>query len=268
MDHHAREYFCSYSQNLSHGRFHDVVELNERPLVEWPEAKKLAPLLSKGWYELAQLPVQDRIEFTKEYWLVKLPYHPKLSEFLTHFFAGIDDIGIFLTQKSYDDLYEAHLVYSLAGNGGFFHGSAPASEQEIIDLQKDFPEYILPPDYMAFLRIHNGFAKLEDTGIYQSKNVLDAYANLQNILEKNAPMMTAEGVIVNPRSLIPFYQSFGMSFYQCFWGEWYPDQEMGNVYYSSATGTISEYLKTMDSIETMAFTNFEEWLMFYLEKID
>jgi hypothetical protein len=268
MDQHAREFYCSYSEESPHGSFHRVIELNEDPLIDWPEAFEIAPQLSRGWYELAQLPVQDRIEFTREFWLAKLPYHPKLTPFLTQFFSGVDDIAIFLTQKKFDDPFEVHFVYSLVKNGGFFHGKSPATDQEIIDLQKKFPDFILPADYLAFLQIHNGFAKLDDTGICKSSEMQNAYENFQKLLDKAGPIITAKGTTVNPRSLIPFYQSFGMSFFQCFWGEWYPDQEMGNVYYSSVSGAISECTKSNDCVDTMAFTTFEEWLMFYLEKLD
>ena len=44
--------------------------------------------------------------------------------------------------------------------------------------------------------------------------------------------------------------------------------EMGNVYYSVASRKISIYKKKRDCDETMAFENFMDWLMFYLEKID
>jgi hypothetical protein len=59
-----------------------------------------------------------------------------------------------------------------------------------------------------------------------------------------------------------------MPFYQCFWAEWYPEQEMGNVYYSGESKTISDVFGSFSSSETMAFTTFTDWLMFYLERID
>ncbi|WP_068466828.1 SMI1/KNR4 family protein [Candidatus Protochlamydia phocaeensis] len=268
MDQHALEYYSSYSEEAPHAHFHKVIMLQEDPMIDWEEALALAPKLCRGWYELAQLPLQDRIEFTREFWLAKLPYHPNLNEFLNKFFSSLDDIGIFLFQPKYEDPFEVSLVYSLADNSGFFHGNAPATEQEIIALQKVFPDYILPPDYLAFLQIHNGFAKLTDTGITKSAEMEESYMNFQKVLEKDYPITTSKGGTVNPKSLIPFYCSFGMSFFQCFWGEWYPGQEMGNVYYSGETKTISDCMQTADCVETMAFENFTDWLMFYLEKID
>jgi hypothetical protein len=268
MDQHAIEFYSDYSEKHPHGHFHRVIPLHEEPGISWEEAKEIAPSLCRGWYELAGLPVEDRVEFTRDFWLAKLPYCPHMDESLTKFFACIDDIGIFLTQQKYEDPFQAHIVYSLESNSGFFHGECPANEREIINLQKDFPSYILPADYLAFLQIHNGFAKLTDTGITPSKLMKETYQNFQKIIrEGQEPIATADGTFINPASLIPFYESFGMPFFQCFWGEWYPDQEMGNVYYSVPAKKITTCRKKGDCDETMAFENFTDWLMFYLEKI-
>jgi hypothetical protein len=269
MDLHAIEYYSAYSEQGPHGHFHRVIALHDDPLMDWSEASKLVPSLNRGWYELSQLPVQDRIEFTREFWLTKLPYRAHLNEFLVSFFASLDDIGVFLTQQKYEDPFAIHLVYSLANNSGFFHGEGPADDLEIINLQKVFPNYILPADYLAFLRIHNGFAKLTDTGIIPSTHMKDGFEAFQKrLMEGQDPITTSDGVEVDPASLIPFYESFGMPFFQCFWRDWYPDQEMGNVYYSDLTRTISTCRKKDDCVETMAFETFTDWLMFYLEKID
>jgi len=269
MDLHALEYFSPYSESAPHGHFHRVIPLHEDPLVDWQEAIELVPKLSRGWYELAQLPLQDRIEFTRDFWISKLPYTPHLSESISLFFAGIDDLGIFLTQQKYEDPYQAHLVYSLSNNSGFFHGECPATESEIIYLQNDFSSYILPADYLAFLQIHNGFAKLTDTGVTPSYHMKEGYEAFQAMLGSLPdPITTLSGTIVNPVSLIPFYESFGMPFFQCFWGDWYPEQEMGNVYYTPEEGMIYTCNNRSDCDETLAFETFTDWLMFYLEKID
>lgn len=269
MDLHAVEYYSVYSEPGPHGHFRQVIALHDNPLLDWSDASKIAPGLCRGWYELAQLPTQDRIEFTRDFWLAKLPYHPNSNEFFTKFFASIDDVGVFLTQKNYEDPFIAHLVYSLAEDSGFFHGESAASEAEIINLQKEFPNYILPADYLAFLQIHNGFAKLTDTGMTPSTNMKESYQAFQKLLQEGEePITTLKGASVNPKSLIPFYESFGMPFFQCFWGEWYPDQEMGNVYYSALARIIAPCEKKDESAETLAFQTFTDWLMFYLEKID
>lgn len=267
MDSHILEFYSVYSDETPHGHFHQVLALHDEPMTNWNEVSKLAPQLKRGWYELAQLPVQDRIEFTRDFWLTKLPYHPCMPEFLSSFFATLDDIGIFLTQQSFDDPYIPHLVYSLADNKGFYHGETQANESDLIDLQKEFPDYILPIDYLAFLQIHNGFAKINDTGILSSTVMKSSYDSFQTLLGEE-PLATSKGKTVNPKSLIPFYESFGMPFFQCFWGEWYPEQEMGNVYYSGTSKTISSCTIQDDGLENMAFRTFSDWLMFYLEKLD
>lgn len=269
MDLHALEFYSAYSDSSPHGHFHQVVPLHDIPIMSWEEASELAPSLCRGWYELSRLPVQDRIDFTRDFWLAKLPYCPLFDEFLSKFFTGVDDIGIFLTQKTFEDPFEVNLVYSLAENSGFFRSQVPATEEEIINLQKDFPNYILPADYLAFLQIHNGFAKLTDTGITPSHKMKEGYEMFQKILsEGQEPLTTTAGATVNPLSLIPFYESFGMPFFQCFWGEWYPDQEMGNVYISVDSPKISICTKKKDCAETLAFQTFIDWLVFYLEKIE
>lgn len=268
MDTHALEFYSSYSDKAQHGHFHSVIPLHEEPHLEWEKAKKLAPRLSRGWFELSKLSTQDRIEFTRDFWMAKMPYHPDFQNFLNKFFASVDDIGVFLTQRTFDDPYIPHLVYSLGGDSGFYHGESQATEDEIIALQKEFPDYILPPDYLAFLSIHNGFAKLTDTGITMSTSMKESYLAFQEILKGQEGLTTTKGDSVNPASLIPFYESFGLPFFQCFWGEWYPDQEMGNVYYSGLTRTISACCSRDEAVENMAFGTFTDWLMFYLEKLD
>lgn len=271
MDSHAKEFYSTSLDLGSQGHFRRVIGLHnddDRVVFDWEQASKLSPKLSRGWFELAQLPIQDRIEFTREFWRSKLPYHPHLDEFLLKFFASLDDVGVFLTQQKYEDPYQPHLVYSLANNNGFFHGEFPAEESEIINLQKGFPNYILPADYLAFLQIHDGFAKQTDTGIIPSFNMKDYYEGFQLMLQEGQePITTVKGDPVNPTSLIPFYMSFGMPFFQCFWGEWYPGPEMGNVYYSGLSRTIST-CQEKDECADNAFQEFLGWLMFYLEQVD
>lgn len=268
MDSHAVEYYSSYSDEVPSRRFHRVIALHDNPHLIWEEASEMAPQLCKGWYELSRLRTMDRIEFTHDFWLAKMPYHPLLNEALSKYFSSLDDVGIFLVQKQNDEPFEPQMVYSFAQNDGFFHGNAPALENEIFALQKRFSDYILPVDYLAFLQIHNGFAKLTDTGIMKSTEMKEQYQIFQAILQQEDPLVTVDGAAVNPRSLIPFYKSFGMPFFQCFWGEWYPENEMGNVYYSGLTKSISDCTKSDFHIETMAFETFTDWLIFYLEKID
>ena len=268
MDLHAIEYYSTYVEPGPHGHFHQVIPLHGSAM-KWPEVLKMVPHICRGWYELSQLSTEDRIEFTRDFWLATLPYHSGLTELLMKFFANLDDVGIFLTQQKYQDPFSAHLVYSLANNGGFFHGEMPADDEAINTLQREFDEPILPADYLAFLRIHNGFAKLTDTGIIPSSLINETYSAFHHMLEEGTePITTIDGVNVNPNSLIPFYESFGMPFFQCFWKDWYSGQEIGNVYYSALTRTISTCHNKNEYADTMAFQTFTDWLMFYLEKID
>lgn len=269
MDHHVKDYFRQSSDEAPPGNFHKVIALHDAPDFTWEAVKALVPNLCRGWFELAHLNPKDRIDFSRDFWLLKLPYSPGLDDSINRFFASLDDIGIFITQKKFEDPCEANLIYSIKGDGGFFRGGSPITEKNQENLQKYFSEYILPVDYFAFLQIHDGFCKATDcTGLTKSANIPESYENFQTLLQKYEPIMTSKGTAVNPKTLIPFYESFGMPFYQCFWAEWYPEQEMGNVYYSGEAKTISDVFSPGSSSEKMAFPTFTEWLMFYLERID
>ena len=72
---------------------------------------------------------------------------------------------------------------------------------------------------------------------------------------------------MNPRELFPFYQDFGQPCFQCFYGDWYPEQEMGNVSISLEDRRLPE-LEDMEDCEAhLAFPTFSDWLAFYLEHL-
>ena len=107
------------------------------------------------------------------------------------------------------------------------------------------------------------------TGITCVSMMNDTYQEFQNMLNSQGEVRTKSGKVVNPKTLIPFYESFGMPFYQCFWDGWHPEQEMGNVYYSGESNTISDPALTDEgSMEQMTFPTFSEWLLFYLEQFE
>lgn len=268
MDIHATEYYSQYSEKHPQGHFHKVIALHDAPDMDWNEISSQVPRLSRGWFELSHLSAMDRIEFTRDFWLSKLPFHPKMTEFLMKFFASLDDIGIYIIQKNFEDPFDVHLVYSLSNGGGFFHGEPAANAQELIGFQKNFSEHIFPMDYIAFLEVHNGFAKWTDTGIIKLDEMKKEYNAFQEMLSHEDPLHDSKNNNIDPKSLIPFYKSFGMPFLQCFWADWYPEEEMGNVYYSGLTKSISDVYCSDCSTEMMAYTTFSDWLMFYLEKID
>lgn len=269
MDHHIKEFYRQSSDETPSGNFHTVIPLHEAPDMDWKDISAKVPDLSRGWFELAHLNDKDRIEFTRDFWLTKIPYREGFDKFLWSFFNSLDDIGVFLTQKKFSDPFEAHMVYSIRGDSGFYRGAPPISEKQQTELQARHPNYLLPVDYLAFLQIHDGFCKTTDcTGLAGSKNMAALYEQLQSLIQKHDPIITTKGTTVDPKTLIPFYESFGMPFFQCFWGEWYPEQEMGNVYYSGEAHTISDVYSGGVSTETMAFPTFTDWLMFYLERVN
>jgi hypothetical protein len=268
MDLHIKQFFHESSNEESPGNFHKVIALHEKPEISWFEVVQMVPNICKGWFELSKLSVADRIEFLRDFWLNKIPYHPEMPEFIMNFFSTLDDVEIFIIQRKYDDPFEARLVYSLKDNRGFFHGAVGASDEELVVLQSLFPEIILPEDYMAFLKIHNGFSKATDTGILKSTVVEETRNRFKLLIEQGGPLFTPSGQLVDPNTLIPFYESFGMPVFQCFWSEWYPEQEMGNIYYSGITKSISDIHGVDLGTENMAFATFSDWLMFYLENID
>lgn len=271
MDTHIKDFFSQPRDDTPKGNFYKVISLNNEAKQDWNSLLKQVPNIPRGWYELTQLSIEDRIEFTRDFWLTKLPYHPNLDEFLNRFFGSLDDILIFIIQKKFDDPLEAQMVYSLKENKGFFRGAPPATEKEILSMITAFPGIIFPEDYLAFLQINNGFCKTTDcTGITSSTLMRKSYDRFLETLSKENAITTNKGTPVDPTQLIPFYESFGMPFFQCFWADWYPGQEMGNVYYSGLTKSIIEAgpAGTKDtSIDSMSFPTFNDWLMFYMELV-
>jgi hypothetical protein len=270
MSHHVKDFYKQFSEDSQDGHFHKVIPLHEQLELKWENINSEVPTLPRGWFELSKLMVTDRIEFTRDYWITKLPYHPHLQDFLIKFFESFEDVQIYLVQKKFDDPFEAHLVYCLKQDAGFFKGHPPISETDILQLESDFSNVIFPQDYLGFLRIHDGFCKTTDcTGMLSSKLLKPEYEKLQEtILNAGRDVVNTNGVVVNSKSMIPFYKSFGMPFYQCFFTDWYPEHEMGNIYYSANTYTISDVNNTDPASEAMAFPTFSDWLMFYLETIN
>lgn len=270
MDLHVKEFYRQFSDEFPEGKFHRAIALHDAPDVDWSELHDQFPVVCKGWYELTLLSTADRIEFTRDYWLSKLPYTPRLDQFIMRFFDSLDDVGIYVYQRQFDDPFEVDVVYSLKNNNGFFRGSSAASDAQIEELKAQFSDCIFPADYLAFTQIHSGFCKTTDcTGMIKIQHLHSSYQRFQELFTHlDEPLRTSNGIAVDAKKLIPFYESFGMPFYQCFWMEWYPDQEMGNVYYSGNSSTISDIGLKESGAETLAFPTFIDWLMFYLERID
>ena len=264
MSEHIHDFFAGDGFDNT---FHQVIALHEEPMA-WETLSKQMPLLPRGWYELARLSIEDRIEFTHEYWLAKLPLlvSVPLEKRLNEFFENLEEIGIWATQVRKGGVFDVHMVYSLKQEMGFFQGGPPATSDTIDALGKRFAHVNLPPDYLAFLQIHDGFSKYTDTGMIRTRDMSQVYQRLQRLLIEDL-LVRPDGQVIPVENLIPFYESFGLHCYQCFYADWYPEQEMGNVYFSEANRSISNFLDPHALEENLAFSSFLGWLIFYLEDI-
>lgn len=266
MNSHVRRFYRTFVNDATPVRFyHEVIALHENPQMQWKEIEQKAPSLPRGWHELALLDPNDRIEFVKDFWLSALPFVSHIHEFLEKFFKKLDDVGVYLTQSRYDCPFECEIVYSLGDDSSFFHGLPPPSLEKIANLQRDFND-VLPQDYLDFLKIHDGFSKHSDTGIIKSDYLQSVYENVQEKIQNE--MIYSGNQIIQPRDLIPFYESFGQPSFQCFYLNWISINSAGNVYYSMAEGKISDIFDQNSWGQNLAFPTFLDWLIFYLEGIE
>ncbi|WP_194848210.1 hypothetical protein [Candidatus Neptunochlamydia vexilliferae] len=153
-----------------------------------------------------------------------------------------------------------YLSYSLKERSEFFLGGPPLVDEEISNMgeQIDFP---LPEDFLQFFRVHNGFFKGGDTGIFSSGVLVEERERFRTL---ETPLILG-GEAVPGEALFPFYRSFDSAVYQCFYKEWYPDGAAGNVLCSLGEGTISDYRTSQQG--SLAFRTFLDWLAFYVEGI-
>lgn len=264
MDEHD---FESYLSGSGHHFFHRVFALSAHPQPSWDEISIQIPTLPRAWFELARLAVEDRIEFTRAFWLSQLPFvSATYTESFESFFDQIETIEIYATQLEPDHPFEVHMVYALEHDSGFFQGCPGATEEELTTLQRQFTPITFPSDYLAFLRIHNGFSKYTDTGLIKTKEMPRLYRHFQELL-RDEELVRPDGMTIAPTSLIPFYESFGLHCYQCYYADWYVAGEMGTVYFSEHDRTISNFLDTSRLEENLAFPTFLGWLVFYVEDI-
>ena len=230
----------------------------------WDVTSRKSSDLPRGWFELCRLPSEDRIEFVRDFWLNLLPYHPSFHIFLTEFFEQLDDVGVVMSQTSQQSPWLVEMIYSLKDNSTFFRGLPPCSETELNELKNSII-VPLPHDYLAFLRIHNGLGKLSDLGLMKTGQVVGLKKRLMDQFLWGERSLKMGNQAIDPSSLIPFYESYGLGSYQCFFNEWYPGSEMGNVYLSGIDYTISDYRDRKEWVDQMAFPTFLDWLSFYLE---
>jgi hypothetical protein len=252
-----------------HPFFSDIFSLQERRL-EWEELHALVPSMPKGWYELSRLSQEERVELTRDFWLLKLPLSgscvEKNEKRIEEFFDNVESIEIFATQTKSPFPYETYMLYTMKNESGFFQGHPPAKESLIQTVQTQFAQFPLPQDYLAFQKIHNGFSKYTDTGVIQLKEMARTYRKLQELLH-DEELLRPDREVLDPKKLIPFYESYGLHSYQCFYADWYPEEEMGNVFFSAFDYSISNFLIEEPNERQLAFFSFVEWLAFYLEDL-
>lgn len=248
------------SKEKTESSFHEALFLTDH-FDGWEKICQKTDKVPRGWIELCCLSKEDRIEFVRDFWLNLLPYHPTFHLFLNDFFEKLDDLGIVMTQSKKDAPWNVEMVYSLADHRSFFRGLPPCSESDLDDLKNVLT---LPHDYLSFLRIHNGFGKLSELGLLQAKQIIDAKQRLMEQFIDSDRTLRMGHRIIDPGSLIPFFEFYGLASYQCFFNEWYPGNEMGNVYLSGIDYTISDTRDRKEWVEQMAFPTFLDWLTFYL----
>ncbi len=234
-----------------------AVYLSEAPNLTWEEAQKGFPCLTKGWYELCHLSSIVRLEFLRDYWVNALPYSPQLYAFVDRFFAKVEEIGMVAAKG------KIFLTYSMKANKSFFLGEPPLMDQEIKGAVRIL-DISLPQDFLQFFRVHNGFFKGGDTGIFSIGVLVKEAERFKSL---NQSLMIGNQLI-SSSALLPFYRPFGLDVYQCFYQDWHPDGGVGNVLCSLSEGTISDYRTKDKGREHLAFHSFIEWLMFYMEDVD
>ncbi|MCP5469447.1 MAG: SMI1/KNR4 family protein [Chlamydiales bacterium] len=249
--------------------FHKVISLTESDY-SWEALSKNMPNLPRGWFELSRLDVEERLEFTRDFWLSKLLFSStdaaRYERRLEDFFSNLEEVEIYATQESDNMPFELHMIYVMEDATGFFQGGPPPNPAAIETLKKQFSHCNLPPDFLSFLEIHDGFSKYTDTGILKVGQMAQTTRRLQELLAEEV-LVRPDGQVIDPQCLIPFYESFGLHSYQCFYSDWYPEDEMGNVYFSEHDRTISNFLDAGRLEENLAFPTFLGWLVFYLEDI-
>lgn len=266
MNRHIRQFYRSHQQDATAGHFHATRVLHDEKESDWPALHQQIPTLPKGWFELCGLTPQDRIEFVLAFWLSQMTYVPHTQGKIEVFFSRLDDIGIVAYQKTYEEPWQVRMVYSLADGSGFFQGAPPLGPS--YETTTPVLGHVLPEDYRTFLKIHNGFAKYNDTGMIPIEDIAEEYEKVSHLLALHQPAVMMGKVPVEPGSLIPFYQSFHLPSYQCFCTEWYPAGEMGNVYFSGIDLSVSDYRDQNGWEENLVFPTFLDWLIFYLESIE
>ena len=173
----VRQFFTENKEAL----FKEVLFLSEEPSASWEEITQKAPDLPRGWFELSRVSAEDRVEFTREFWLDRIPYHPIAHPSFFEFFDTLDDVAVVLTRRKEDEPMDAELVYSLSDNSSFFRGKPPCKEHDLHELKIEI-DLNLPRDYRSFARIHNGFGKLSEMGLLEIGEIAHTRRRVMDLL--------------------------------------------------------------------------------------
>ena len=245
--------------------FEEVLVLSEGPKKNWSDIEQLAPSLPRGWFELSRIPSEDRVEFSCSFWLKRLPFNPKAYAAISEFFSALDDVGVVLAKNK--ESWSPQLVYSLMDNSCFFRGLPPATEAQVEELKSEL-DFAFPSDWVAFTKIHNGFGKLSELNLLKIEEIPAVRRKVMEMVLK-APRIVRSGErAIDPSSLVPFFEASGLSSFQCFYADWYPEHEMGNVYFSGIDYTVSDANRERPSADGGGFSSFLEWLASYLEGME
>lgn len=240
----------------------EVLFLCEEKKLVWEEVLEKIPDIPRGWFELSRVTGEERMGFVFDLWSTRLPFHPKVTSSLSKFFSQLDDIDIVIVKRDFETKVE--MVYSFANNQTFFRGLAPSIEEDV-RIFKDELGVRVPFDYQSFLRLHNGFGKLSEIQILPIIEVFEAREIVKKLLSDPEHAIDWQNQGIDPSALIPFFEDFGLNSFQCFFTDWYPDSDMGNVYISGIQYTISDTSDRTLWSEELAFPSFLEWLVCYLE---
>ncbi len=256
------EYYAGKSD-----RFSDVIVLSETRELSWTEVQKMAPDIPRGWFELAHLCANDRMEFVGDFWLRSLPFIPAISEFMALFFASLEDVAPIMWQHKAGEPYQTDLVYSMAGRNCFFRGGAPLSEEKINFIKRQ-NNSMLPADFCDFYKIHNGFAKNFDEGLFKAESIFEFTKAFQESIQADQKSVQSGLRKIEGAALIPFYRDLSQESMQCFYLDWYPSGGVGNVALSARDYKISDLTDKTMLAENMAFVSFLDWLVFYMEEVE
>src|SRR5579872_2370674 len=117
--------------------FKEVVFLSEESNANWGEISRKAPDLPRGWFELSRISPRDRVEFTRDFWLDRMPYHPSAHPAFFEFFEQLDDVAVVLMRRAEDEPMDCELVYSFHDNSSFFRGKPPCPETVLDELKHE-----------------------------------------------------------------------------------------------------------------------------------